>query len=111
MKNHRSGGKYGPSHTTVIPAAAILTDIAERQPEVSKISLGFIKAGLPSIEGKFRAKITERPGNLLVSVRDNTSMQELTLYTPEPAKTKRTLYRAAKKDGIEVSFVKPPKGR
>ena len=108
-KDHRSGGKYGGSHTTVIPAAAFLTDIADQQPEVTKISLGYIKAGLPSIEGKRRAKITERQGNLLLSVRDNTSHQEVTVYTDDLRKSKRVLYRGGLKCGIEVSFVKPCK--
>ncbi len=105
-EGHRSGGKYVASHTTVIPAAAALADIAEKQPEVMKIALGFIKAGLPSIAGKRRAKLTERPGNLLLAVRDNSSMQEVTVYTSDHAKTKRVLYREGKEFGIEVSFVK-----
>jgi Predicted metal-binding protein (DUF2103) len=104
-KDHRSGGKYSGGHTTVIPAAAFLADIADNQQEVTKISLGYIKAGLPSIEGKRRAKITERQGNLLVSVRDNITHQEITVYTDDPRKTKRALYRGGLKCGIEVSFV------
>lgn len=106
-KNHRSGGKYSSNHTTVIPAAALLTDIADLQPEVTKISLGYIKAGMPSIEGKRRAKITERQGNLLLSVRDNTSHQEIVVYTDDPYKTKRALYRGGLECDIEVSFAKP----
>jgi hypothetical protein len=105
-KDHRSGGKYSGSHTTVIPAAAFLADVADLQPEVTKIALGYIKAGLPSIEGKRRAKITERQGNLLVMIRDNTSHQEITVYTNDPPKSKRAIYRGGLKHGIEVSFVK-----
>ncbi|MGA2939746.1 MAG: DUF2103 domain-containing protein [Syntrophobacteraceae bacterium] len=105
-QGHRSGGKYVASHTTLIPAAATLADIAEKQPEVKKIALGFIKAGLPSVGGKRRAKITEHPSNLFISVRDNTSTQMMVLYTADTEKTKRTIYRGGKKFGIEVSFVK-----
>ena len=108
-QHHRSSGKYTNSHTTVIPVAGSLVDIAEKQPEVTKIALGYIKAGLPSVEGKKRAKITERQGNLLVSIRDNTSHQEITIYTSDLAKTKRTLYREGKKYYVEVSFVKSAK--
>jgi hypothetical protein len=104
-KDHRSGGKYSGSHTTVVPAAGFLVDVAYTQQEVTKLSLGFIKGGLPSIEGKRRAKITVRPGNLLVVVRDNTSHQEVTVYTNDPLKTRRALYRDGLKHGIEVSFV------
>lgn len=108
-QGHRSGGKYVSNHTTVTPAAGELADIASKQSEVTKISLGFIKAGLPSLAGKRRAKLTDRPGNLLLVVRDNSSTQELTIYTSDSAKTKRTLYRDGKKASIEVSFVKPTK--
>ena len=105
-KNHRSGGKYTGSHTTLIDAAGELADIAETQSEVTKIALGYIKAGLSSVGGEKRAKITERSGSLLLSVRDNTSTQEITVYTQDTAKTKRALYREGKKAGIEVSFAK-----
>ncbi len=104
-KDHRSGGKYTGSHTTVIPAAGLLTDIADQQPEVTKIALGYIKAGLPSAAGKRRAKITERLGNLLLSVRDNVSQQEITVYSTDLKQSKRALYQGALKFGIEVSFV------
>ena len=105
-KGHRSGDKYTGTHTMVIPAAAILADIANKQPEVTKISLGFIKAGLPSAGGVRRAKITERQGNLLIAVRDNTSQQEIAVYTPEMQKTKLALFRDGQKAGIEISFAK-----
>ena len=104
-KDHRSGGKFGSSHTTVVPAAGLLCDIAEREKEVTKISLGFIKSGLRSLEGKKRAKVTVRQGNLLLSVRDNSSNQEITIYTTDTHKTKRALYRGGLDEGIEVSFV------
>ena len=104
-KDHRAGGKYSGSHTTVIPAAALLADIATVQSEVTKIALGYIKAGLPSIKGNRRAKIAERQGNLLVTVRDNVSQQELVVYTSDLQKSKRTLYRGGLGHDIEVSFV------
>ena len=105
-KDHRSGGKFAGSHTTVTTAAALLADCATQLPEVSKISLGFIKAGLPSAKGSRRCKITERQGNLLLSVRDNASTQELVIYTEDLQKTKRALYRNGLAHAIEVSFVK-----
>ena len=104
-KDHRSGGKYSGSHTTVIPAAGLLADLATMQPEVLKIALGYIKAGLPSVKGNRRAKIMERPGNLLLTIRDNVSQQEITVYTSDTQKSKRALYRGGLEHGIEVSFV------
>ncbi len=103
-KGHRAGGKYAGSHTTVIPAAALLTDVASRLPEVTKISLGFVTSGLRSVGGLRRAKVTERGGNLLVSVRDNTSLQQVVIYSADLQATKRALYRGGLDCGIEVSF-------
>jgi hypothetical protein len=103
-KDHRSGGKFGSNHTTVVAAAGHLCDIAHQQPEVTKISLGFIKSGLRSLEGKKRAKVTMRPGNLFLSVRDNSSNQELTIYTDDTKKTRQALYRGGKEYDIEVRF-------
>ena len=104
-KDHRAGGKFGGSHTTLIPAAGILADVAHQQGEVRKISLGLITASLSSVNGKRRAKVQKRLGNLLVSVRDNTTRQEIVIYTDDPQKTMRSLYRGGRDEGIEVSFV------
>ena len=51
-KNSRMGGKYGGGHTTVIPAAGIIADIAHDCTFVIKISVGFIKSGLPNTKGE-----------------------------------------------------------
>ena len=72
-KDSRSGGKYCGSHTTAIPTAAMLGDIAQKRPEVSKILLGFIKAGLKSANGQKRVKLIDCEGSVLLSVRDNTT--------------------------------------
>lgn len=105
-KNHRSGGKYSGSHTTVIPAAGIVADIAANLPEVSKISLGFIKAGLSSVNGQRRLKITEREGNILLSVRDNASHQELMVYTNNMPACLLAIARGVRNAGLHISFGK-----
>lgn len=76
-KYSRLGGKFTGNHTTLIPAATIICDIADACPVVTKISPGFIKAGLKSVNGQRRVKITERDGAILLSIRDNTSHQEV----------------------------------
>lgn len=82
-KNSRSGGKYSSSHTTVIPAAGTICDIVNKCPIVTRISLGFITAGLRSVSGQRRVKITEYVGVILLSVRDNTSRQEVYVYADD----------------------------
>ncbi len=48
----RAGGKYGGGHTTVIPAAGTIADLAEECAYVTKISVGFIKSGLKPTNGE-----------------------------------------------------------
>ncbi len=79
-KNTRTGGKYGGNHTTVIPGAGIIADIAHACSYVTKISVGFIKGGLSPTRGIRRIKIVTDEGSILVSVRDNISHQELRIY-------------------------------
>ena len=105
-KNSRQGGKYTGNHTTLIPAATVLCDIADACPYVTKISPGFIKAGLRSAGGNKRVKITDSNTYLLLSVRDNSSQQEVHIYTSNLAEAKRTIVRGAKDEGIMVSFPK-----
>ncbi|MFA5098717.1 MAG: DUF2103 domain-containing protein [Candidatus Paceibacterota bacterium] len=103
-KDKRSGGKYCGSHTTVIDAALIPVDIAHKQPEVYKISLGYIKAGLPSANGDRRVKIVDIDGGVLLSIRGNTTHQEVTVYTHDSHKTKFAIACAVRDAGINISF-------
>ncbi len=105
-KDHRSGGKYCGSHTTVIPTAGLLVDLAVNQPEVSKIYLGFIKAGLHPVNGQRRVKFTADQGSLLLAVRDNTTNQEIRIYTSDVGKTRLSLARSARNQDVHVSFHK-----
>ena len=102
-KNTRAGGKYGGSHTTVVPAAGIIADIAHTCPYVTKISVGFIKSGLRTTKGLRRVKITVGEGSLLVSVRDNISHQELRIYTKDTESTKHTIAVGAHTAGFIVA--------
>ncbi len=105
-KNHRSGGKYCGSHTTIIDAAEIPVDAVVGLPEVHKISLGFIKAGLPSVNGSRRVKIVDIDGGVFLSVRGNTTHQEVTICTHDGHKTKFAIAVASRNAGINISFGK-----
>ena len=80
-KNSRSGGKYGGSHTTVTPDAGIICDAIHNIEGITKISPGYIKSGLRSVGGKRRVKILIDTGFLLVTVRGNTTTQEIYIYS------------------------------
>lgn len=77
------GKKAGGSHTTLIEAAEPLVKAAEKLPEVSKIALGFIKS-TPGKKGKRRVKLRKTRSGLLMTVRGNTSVQEIHIYTDSP---------------------------
>jgi Predicted metal-binding protein (DUF2103) len=101
-KGARSGGKYTGSHTTVVPGAAIIADIADQCAYVTKIALGYIKGGLPPAKGLRRIKILVDTGSLLVTVRDNISQQELRVYTNDKEATKRIIATHAREAGFRV---------
>jgi hypothetical protein len=102
-KGARSGGKYTGSHTTVVPSAGEIADIAERCSYVTKIALGFIKAGLPSAKGLKRLKVMTDEGSLLFTVRGNTSQQELRVYATDVEAAKHMILRDASAVGFKVT--------
>lgn len=103
-KGHRSGGKFGGSHTSFIPLAEVLVDIVAGYQNVIKISAGFIKAGLPSVSGQRRVKLADIQGGILLSIRDNTSHQEVRVYTSDISETKRTMSQMIRERRIRLSF-------
>lgn len=105
-KKSRAGGKYAGTHCTIIPAAGIVTDIAHEQPEVSKIIIGFIKAGLRPVTEK-KVKILDKKQNVvMLKIRDNTSHQEVIVHTEDAQTTKLTIARGARNVGMHISFGK-----
>lgn len=88
-KNHRQGGKMGGRHTTVIDAAQLVIDLAQRMPDVTKIVAGYITSGVKG--GKQRIKIKKITGGLLVVVRGSVSIQELRIYSDNIEETQRKL--------------------
>lgn len=103
-KYSRSGGKYSGNHTTLIPAAAIVCDIANNCVWVTKISPGFIKAGLKSANGHRRVKISDDGKNILLSVRDNASHQEIWIYASNRQEAILAIARGARNTGLLISF-------
>lgn len=90
MKKHLlRGKKFNSSHSSVIDAAIAVVELAKDQPEVSKISLGMIRSGLPP--GKHKIKLLPIQGGWKVQVRGSTSVQDLYVYTSSPEKTQKTL--------------------
>ncbi len=105
-KHSRQGGKYTGNHTTLVPLAALMCDIADASPYVTKISPGFIKAGLRSAGGNRRVKIIDSPTYILLSIRDNSSQQEVHIYTSDSSEAKKALTQGAKDLGVTVTFPK-----
>jgi hypothetical protein len=102
-KNSRNGGKFSGNHTSLIPAAILVCDYLSKCTSVSKISPGVIKAGLSSLGGKRRIKASNKPPAIFLSVRDNTSQQEVYLYSNDPEKTLQTLANFSEKNNFNLS--------
>lgn len=103
-KYSRSGGKYSGNHTTLTPTACLVADIAHACSAVTKISPGFLKAGLKSVNGRTRLKITDEGSRILLSVRDNTSNQEVHVYASDMQVAKSAIANGARDAGLTISF-------
>lgn len=104
-KDSRKGGKFTGNHTTLIPAAAIICDIADACTSVTKITPGFMKAGLKSVGGQRRVKITSKGnGAILLSIRDNASHQEVHVYASDIQAAKLAIARGARNEGLRIAF-------
>jgi hypothetical protein len=101
-KGTRAGGKVTGTHTTVVPAAGQVVDIAERNPSVKKIVLGYIKSGLPTSKGLRRVKISQESACLLLVVRDNISQQEIMVYADNLELVKSDIASKVTKLGFKV---------
>ncbi len=103
-KDSRSGGKFSGNHTTLTPIAAQVCDIAAKCLVVTNISPGFLKAGLPSVNGQRRVKITDKEGGILLAIRDNTSHQEVYVYAHDLQNAKLCIARGCRDLKLAVSF-------
>jgi len=105
-KYSRLGGKFSGNHTTLISAACIVADLAVYCPSVTNVSPGLIKAGLKSVHGEKRVKIVDCGNSVLLSVRDNTSHQEVHIYADDVQSAKLSIARGARNAGLKISFGK-----
>jgi hypothetical protein len=88
MTNHRAGGKFAGSHTTLIDETRKLVDKAEKMDEVAKIVLGPIK----NMKGtKTSMKFFEIGAGWKIVVCGLTARQEIFLYTSEREKVQKKL--------------------
>ncbi len=108
-QGHREGGKFGGAHTTYIPLAEDVADILNEDANITRISAGYIKAGLRPNGGQRRVKIAEIGGILELKVRDTASFQEVRAYVANSGVlhlTKLNLARKLRDRNIAISFRK-----
>lgn len=105
-KNARSGGKYSGSHTTVTPFAGEVCDLIHPLGEVTKITLGIIKAGLKSPKNGKAVKISTVSSAILLSIRDNTSCEDVYIYSNNLREAKLAIAKKLRDNKIRISFGK-----
>ena len=103
-KNSRAGGKFNNNHTTLIPAASTVADIANKCHTVYSISPGYVKAGLKPVNGQRRVKILDEGTCILLKIRDNTSHQELHVYAHNKQEAMLAIARGARDANLNISF-------
>ncbi len=82
-KGHLEGGKFGGTHTTVIPAAQGPASAASKLDCVSKVSLGLIKHAPGGKEHRISFR-EEGPTCILARVRGPAFVQEVRVYLTSP---------------------------
>lgn len=82
--------KITSSHTSVIDSAFPIVHKAVTLPEVNKIALGIIKQ-VGKTRGARRLKFLPVTGGWKLTVRADSTVQEIYIYTDELQKTKDTL--------------------
>lgn len=101
QRTHGAGGKYTGNHTTLIPAAALMCRSLERATVVTRITPGFIKAGLRPVAGKRRIKVViAGPGALKLSIRDNIAHQEIYIYVTNTDDARKVIAQSAREHHI-----------
>jgi hypothetical protein len=104
MPQHRAGRKYRGTHTTCTDLAGRVADIAEKLPEITGISLGLIQNGGSAAGGLQRVLIADRPGWLLLTVRQASTVQELRIFSPNLPIARTALARGLRDNGIRIAF-------
>lgn len=102
-KNHRAGKKFCGKHTTLSPATGKMVDYITKKCNNIKISLGTLKCGLRPSKGRRWVKVQRLSGCLLLKIRDNISVQTISIYANNQKNVLSALYEAAKKHNFAVT--------
>jgi len=106
-KHHaRSGGKFGGTHTTFIPVAAMAADIAASSDAVHNIASGKIVMSRAKSSSRRHVKITDYAGCILLSVSEGSAHQEVRVYVSDVHAAKLYIAKGCRDNGLTISFGK-----
>lgn len=91
MSKHRAGGKFTPSHTSIIEHAIPVIDCASKLPAVSKIVLGPIVVARSK---QPRIKFTLEATGLKVVIYSSLGFQTFHILTTDQENVQYTLQKA-----------------
>ena len=106
MSKHisRSGGKFGGSHTTFTPVAALAAEAARKCPTVTNIAPGIINQGRGKSGSRRNVKIVDVEGGILLVVTDGAAHQEVRVYTANMHRTKLHIAKEMRDRRLSISF-------
>jgi hypothetical protein len=99
-KNQRA--YIAQTHSSMIDLAKPIVRKTLKIPGVDKITLGKIDKAARSAHGKFRVKLTNKPGAILLQVRGNLFIQLIWVYTDSIPSVRKLLEELIKKEGIQI---------
>ena len=100
----RSGGKFGGSHTTFIPAAAIAADIAANCDAVTNIASGIINIPQGKSGNRRHVKIVDVESGILLTVTDGAAHQEVRVYAGDVQAVKLCIAQGVRNERLTISF-------
>lgn len=106
MASHinRSGGKFGGAHTTYIPIAVLVADIAATCETVTNISAGYISYGGSGQSNRKLVTFIDAAGGILIIATCGTFHQEIRIYTQFLHETRLFLARKIRDANIPIRF-------
>lgn len=100
----RAGGKFGGTHTTMCPAAAVAADVAAACEQVTNISPGIINNAPGKRGGRRNVKIVDVEGGILLVVTDGATHQEVRVYAGDTQEAKLFIAKGVRSAGLSISF-------
>lgn len=104
MGYHRAGKKITGNHTSAIELAAEIVDFLEKQPEVTKISLGFITPKSTKSAVKIVKITPENNRCVLLKAIQKGTVQELRFYSEDVNQTIEALSQFVITSNWELNF-------